>query len=100
LKSLMLFCEELLIELGSWCGTSTDLDMKHIEARFEHEGFSFLAITLPSFASDFQKSLDRGYVDHDLFNGFHFTSGLPRFLGGFLILCSIELVVVYLMNRM
>jgi len=84
LKSLMLFCKELLIELGSWCGTSTDLDIKHIEARFEHEGFSFLAITLPSFASDFQKSLDRGFVDHDLFNGFHFTSGLPRFLGGFL----------------
>jgi hypothetical protein len=52
--------------------------------RFEHEGLSFLTITLPSFGADFQKSLDQGYVAHDQFPGFIRSGGLPRFLGGFL----------------
>jgi len=75
--------QELLIELGSWCRTSTDLDLKTIEARVEDEGLSFLTITLPAFAADFQKSLDQGWVDHALFAGFRFQGSLPRFLGGF-----------------
>ena len=44
-------------------------------------------ITLANYGKDFQKSLDRGYVDHDLFTGFRFRGGLPEFLGGFLDLC-------------
>jgi len=66
------------------CGTSTRLDLKEIQLRVEHEGISFLTISLPSFGEDFQKSLDRGYVAHDLFNGFHFRGGLPHLFGGFL----------------
>lgn len=84
MKSLMLLWQELLNELGSWCGTSTIHDCKTAMDRFEHEGLSFFTITLPTFCEDLQKGLDRGYVDHDLWNGFHFASGLPRFLGGFL----------------
>jgi len=45
---------------------------------------SFLTITLPSFGKDFEKSLDQGKVDHNLFQGFSWKGGLPKFLWGFL----------------
>jgi hypothetical protein len=84
MKSLTAFLQVLLLELGERCGVSTIRDCKTIAERFEHEGQSFLTITLPSFGADLQKGLDQGYVDHDLFQGFSWTGGLPRLLGGFL----------------
>ncbi len=84
LKSLMLLINRVLDDLGARCGTSTTFDMKTIERRFENEGLSFLAITLPNFCKDFQKSLDQGFVSHDQYTGFARNGGLPRFLGGFL----------------
>jgi hypothetical protein len=60
------------------------MDGKTIQGRVEHEGLSFLTITLPTFGKDFQKSLDLGYVDRRLFTGFQRKGELPRFLGGFL----------------
>jgi hypothetical protein len=47
------------------------------------EGQSFLMITLSNFGKDFERSLDQGFVTHDLFQGFSWTGSLPRFLGGF-----------------
>jgi hypothetical protein len=70
--------------MGDWCHTSTSRDLKTITARVEHEGISFLTITLPNFGKDFEKSLDQGFVAHDQFAGFQRSGGLPRFLGGFL----------------
>jgi len=84
MKSLMLFWKEVLEELGTWCDTSTTRDFKTAASRFEHEGWSFFGITLPSFAADLEKGLELGSVDHDLFKSFSFRGGLPRFLGGFL----------------
>jgi len=81
---LMQLWQQVLQELGTLCDTCTTLDYKTAERRFEHEGLSFLTITLPDFASDLQKGLARGRVDHDLFLSFAKTGGLPRFLGGFL----------------
>lgn len=80
----MLLLQCVLDDLGTWCCTSTSRDLKEITARVEHEGLSFLTITLPDFCADFQKSLDRGWVDHDLFKSFSFAGGLPRLFGGFL----------------
>jgi len=60
------------------------MDIKTIHRRIEHEGLSFLTITLPQFGKDFEKSLDQGVVDRRLFTGFRWKGGLPRFLGGFL----------------
>ncbi len=80
----MLFLQQLLEELGEWCGTSTQADLKTISLRVEHEGLSFLTIVLPTFAKDLQKGLDQGYVDRNLFKGFLWKGGLPRFLRGFL----------------
>jgi len=84
LKSLMLLWQDVANELATWCCTSTTRDFKTVSSRVEHEGISFLTITLPTFCTDFQKSLAQGRVDHDQFKGFAFTGGLPRFLGGFL----------------
>ncbi len=84
MKSLMLFLHEVLKDLENLAGTSTRLDLKEIESRVYHEGLSFLTITLPSFGSDFEKSLDQGYVARDLFTGFRWKGGLPRLFGGFL----------------
>jgi hypothetical protein len=84
MKSLMQLWLCVLEELGTQIGTSTSKDRKTALARFEHEGLSFLTITLANFGSDLQKGLDRGFVAHDLFQGFSWTGGLPRFLRGFL----------------
>jgi len=84
MKSLMTVLRLVLDELGTRCGTSTTHDLKKIMSRVENEGYSFLTITLANFGSDFQKSLDQGYVGPNQYPGFSRTGGLPRFLGGFL----------------
>ncbi len=84
MKSLITLSQVLLDEIGGWCGVSTLRDQTTVAVRVEHEGVSFLTITLPAFAKDFERSLELGKVDDDQFSGFHRTGGLPRFLGGFL----------------
>jgi len=70
--------------MGTLCDTSTTLDLKKILRRIEHEGISFLTISLANFGKDFEKSLDQGFVDSSLFSGFQRKGGLPLFMGGFL----------------
>ncbi|DAD51863.1 RNA-directed RNA polymerase [ssRNA phage Gerhypos.4_56] len=84
MKSPMMILQLVLNEMGTRCGTSTNRDWKTIVARYEHEGLSFITITLPDFGKDFERSLDQGKVDPSLFSGFSRRGGLPRFLGGFL----------------
>jgi hypothetical protein len=84
MKSLMQFWLQVLNELGTQIGTDTSKDAKYALARFEDEGLSFLTITLTNYGSDLQKGLDRGYVAPDLFQGFSWSGGLPKFLRGFL----------------
>lgn len=84
MKSLTQLWNTVSEELETLCGISASRDRKTVSARVEHEGISFLTISLPNFGSDFQKSLDQGYADRDMFQGFSWHAGLPRFLGGFL----------------
>ena len=84
MKSLSAFSQLVLEDLGDRCHISTGRDAKTVAARIEHEGNQFLTITLPKFGKDFQKSLDRGFVAHDVFLSFKRHGGLPQFLGGFL----------------
>jgi len=84
LKSLMLLWIRMADESAIRCCTCATLDIKYARRRFEHEGLSFLTITLPDFGKDLQKGLERGQVDRNLFQGFPWQAGLPRFLGGFL----------------
>ncbi len=76
--------QRILADASIWCCTCTTKDMKYILRRFEHEGDSFLTITLPTFCADFERSLDEGGVTHAMFPSFRRHRGLPLFLGGFL----------------
>jgi hypothetical protein len=84
MKSLMLFLQRILTDVGIRCHTSTLFDFQTIENRVEHEGMSFLTISLPAFADDLHKSLANGGVDPSAFPGFSRRGQLPRFLGGLL----------------
>ena len=84
MKSLIVLWNYVAKDFATRCRTSATKDMKTVLARSEHEGISFLTITLPQFGKDFQKALDQGVVSHDMFGGFSRHAGLPRFLGGFL----------------
>jgi len=84
MKSQIVFLQMILADAGIRCHTSTQRDLNTIAQRFEHESMSFLTISLPAFANDFQRSLDLGLVDPSAFVGFRRRGELPVFLGGFL----------------
>jgi len=84
MKSLMRFWQIMLANAGIRCGVCTIRDSQRVSDRFEHEGLSFLTITLPNFAKDLEKDLDQGYVAPTSYAGFSRRRGLPQFLGGFL----------------
>ncbi len=84
MKSLTLLVRCMLEDIEHGCGTSTKRDLRTILLRVEHEGESFLTITLPAFARDFERSLEIGKIDSNMFVGFKTQKHgpLPRFLGG------------------
>jgi hypothetical protein len=84
MKSLQLLWKVLAHECASICCTSAAVDCKTVDRRIEHEGLSFLTITLPDFGKELQKALDQGTVDRSLFTSFRRRGELPLFLGGFL----------------
>jgi len=61
-------------------------DLKTIRSRVEQEGLSFLTITLPQFARDFERSLANGGIDSSAFAGFAKVGAIPAFLQGMLSL--------------
>jgi hypothetical protein len=83
LKSLILLWKVLAQECANRCRTSATMDIKTVQGRSEHEGLSFLTITLAEFGKDTQKCLDQGFVAPDMFRSFSKHRCLPRFLGGF-----------------
>jgi hypothetical protein len=86
MNSLTQLLKCVLEESGTHCSVDTTLDWKTVESRVEHEGLSFLTITLPSFGKDLEQALSRGVVDSSLFTPFKRSKGkvLPLFLEGFL----------------
>ncbi len=84
MKSQIELWRRVAEELATWCHTSVTNDLKKVTRRVEQEGFSFLTITLPAFAKDFERCLELGAVDPCAFPGFARKRGLPLFLGGFL----------------
>jgi len=82
-KSLIVLWTSVANNLATWCCTSAHHDVKTVEVRSKNEGLSFLTITLPSFAKDFELSLERGYVDNSVFLSFKKNGRLPAFLSGF-----------------
>jgi len=84
MKSLSTLWNTLAEELAGRCSTSTTRDINTVSERTEHEGISFLTITLPTFGKDFQYCLDQGFVVPRTFTSFRSVgSCLPSFLRGF-----------------
>lgn len=84
MKSLMFLWKVTADDLAVICHTSATLDYKKLESRVEHEGMSFLTITLPQLGKAFEASLERGFWDPRQNTDFKCRGGLPLFLGGFL----------------
>lgn len=82
MKSLTWLLDCMLKEAGMRCSTDTQRDIETVSRRIEHEGMSFLTITLPSFSADFEQGLRAGRVDSHLFKGFKKRGALPAFLRG------------------
>jgi hypothetical protein len=85
MKSLTGLWKAMADDWSAICDTPIDRDWETVLDRVKDEGLSFLTITLPSFAADFERSLDAGGVGSNLFIGFKKRGGLPRFLSGFLL---------------
>lgn len=86
MKSLTALLMVVVAECGDGCGISTTRDQQTITRRIEHEGLSFIGMTLPNFGKDFERSLDLGRVTPEMFAGFHRLApeSPPQFLRGFL----------------
>jgi len=84
MKSLHFLLTNILADASICCGTTTTKDLKTIFRRLEHEGLSFLTITLGEFASDFEESLENKRIDPSSFRSFRKMKGglIPRFLSG------------------
>lgn len=79
----------MLIDIGMRCRTDTSKDINTMSRRTEHEGVSFLTITLPSFCRDLERGLEEGQVRPSDFPGFRKlgeTGAIPSFLRGMLAL--------------
>jgi hypothetical protein len=78
------------LSAGCVCAVVTTHDLQTVMGRLEHEGESFLTITLPAFAKDFEKSLDDGWISKDRFRGWSKHTSrdgdpmMPKFLSGFM----------------
>lgn len=71
-------------ELADLCGVDASRDVVETSRRCEHEGDSFLRITLPAYGKAFDRAFELGRISSDLFAGFQHRGGFPLFLGGFL----------------
>nr|UJQ85711.1 MAG: hypothetical protein 3 [Leviviridae sp.] len=88
MKSLMSLWSCTAHEMAVRCCTSATLDIRTVESRVEHEGLSFLGITLANYGKVIQKWLDQGFVVPSDAPAFARRrgrlNGLPVFLQGFL----------------
>lgn len=85
MKSLKIL--RLLLQDASYSSHETERDWVTIQSRFEHEGLSFLTITLPAFTSWLEQSLEAKHALPTIFSTFHRKNGrrggsLPAFLLG------------------
>jgi len=72
MKSLNIL-QHLLQDASVSTGASTTRDWITIQSRFEHEGLSFLTITLPKFCQWLEKSIDEGIVGPTIYSLFRKT---------------------------
>jgi len=73
-KDAVAMCTELQLE---------ERDLIRLRSRVEHEGLSFLTITLPSLGKDLDRSLSNGCIAPTAFRSFTKFRKAPAFLRGF-----------------
>lgn len=81
MKSLFDMWCSLTENVGQLCNASTKRDLQKAALRFEHEGMSFLTITLPTFAKGLEQALEEGKARPDLWPRWGSRGSTPRFLG-------------------
>lgn len=98
-NSLLKFHTALLQDAAVQCSTTTLRDIETVAKRVEHEGVSFLTITLPSFCQGFDQALSVGRIAPDLFPAFKARrkgGPLPAFLQGLVeLVFNLDSGVVY-----
>lgn len=79
------FLANLITELSRQLSLSATRDWSYIQTRVEHEGISFLTITLPTFSDGLERAIERGFAESSDFQAFARRSKgcLPKFLSGF-----------------
>jgi len=88
LKSNVSDCLELMerIYIDATIKCTADVsdlrDLITIKSRVEHEGLSFLTITLPKFCDDFQQAIANRRIDSTMFREFAKIGSIPAFLQG------------------
>lgn len=85
MKSSKTLIQTLIAESGQVCGVSVRRDILEVSHRIEHEGDSFVTVTLPELAEGLERALERGFVLRSDFPHFRNERGRnhPEFLGGF-----------------
>jgi hypothetical protein len=84
MKSLIGLLQGILADASIWCRASTARDLEEITRRVKYEGLSFMTITLPRFAQDFERGLELKTCATLSFDGFRRrkNKSLPEFLRG------------------
>lgn len=76
----------VLLNLGLQVSVTVERDCRVIDSRFEHEGWSFLSITLPSLCDALDQALCTGRLTPSMYEGFkpcRRGGKLPAFMAGF-----------------
>jgi len=80
-RPTMLLVKAVLKQLALDLDLSVERDIQRIVCRFEHEGLSFLTITLPKLSDALERGIESGSFTCP--SEFAKHGRLPRFLGGF-----------------
>lgn len=86
MKRPTMLLNRVLLNEALQVSVAVERDAREIERRFEHEGMSFLTITLPSLCDTLDQGLAQGRITPSMFNGFKpFKRGgkLPALFAGF-----------------
>jgi len=84
MKSLVTLHLAVLQDVGLHCAINVQRDSDTLLSRWEHEGDSFLTITLPEFGKALETGLSEGSWPRHMVSGFRHHGGLPAFMRGFL----------------
>jgi len=81
MKRPTMLVKAILRQLSLDLDLSVERDLQRVEDRCEHEGFSFLTITLPQLSDALERGLEAGTFTCP--SSFSRHGSLPRFMGGF-----------------